>query len=321
MDFAPIVMISFNRSDLVSMSMRNVSLANGVEHHDIYMFIDGPREGNVRDLEENNRIFQIVSAYRERLPRLRIIRREKNYGCRGNIVDAITQIITKYGRSIIIEDDILISRTFLEYMNQALSFYECDKRIWSINAYQSPYLQIPKDYPYDVYLNPVNMCWGWGTWSDRWCQVDFDLTEWPTDKEKREIVEKLNRAGRQIIPMLEAQYAGRLKTWDVQCTYYAVKHGLMSVEPRFQLSKNIGFLEGVAGEHCAGAMPIITRQRYYNFLPRLVEGLQADERIGNQFEWIVGSKNLFVRVWRKLARMMATVKPKNMMPYDVKRRD
>lgn len=317
MDFAPIVMISFNRSDLVSMSMRNVALAKGVERHDIYMFIDGPREGNVRDAEENNRIFQIVTAYQETLPRLKIIRRERNYGCRGNIVDAITQIITKYGRAIIIEDDILISRTFLEYMNQALSFYEYDKRIWSINAYQSPYLRIPKDYSYDVYLNPVNMCWGWGTWSDRWCQVDFDLTEWPADRMKREIIEKLNRAGRQIIPMLEAQYAGRLKTWDVQCTYHVVKNNFMCVEPRFQLTKNIGFAPG--GEHITSDNPIYSRCKYYNFLPKLERNIVVDDRIARQWENLCANWSISKRCVLRLERWMAQFRPWNMEPEDLEK--
>ena len=168
---APIVMISYNRPDLVRLSMNNVALANGCDNHDIFMFIDGPR--NEEDRIRQDEIYAIVESYKKRLSKLTIIRRERNYGCRDNIVDAISTIITKYGKAIIIEDDILISRTFLDYMDEALDFYRDDKSIWSINAYQSPNLKIPSDYPHDVYLNPINMCWGWGTWEDRWKQVDF----------------------------------------------------------------------------------------------------------------------------------------------------
>ena len=313
----PVVMISFNRADLVRLVMRNVYIANGVGDRDVFMFIDGPREGNANDLEENCKIYELMLSYQAKMPRLNVIRREKNYGCRGNIVDAVNQIITKYGQAIIIEDDILISKTFLEYMDSALEFYKGDKRIWSINAYQSPYFKVPNGYRHDIYFNPVNMCWGWGTWADRWNKVDFDLKEWGEDKDNPVLVGRLNKSGRQIVPMIDAQYSGRLNTWDIQCTYHVVKNGLMSVEPVFQLSKNIGFSAKVDGAHCKGELPIITRQKYYNFLPRLEHDLPHDERIDSQFEWIFTPKNFRTRVWRKVRRLLANFQRPNMDPEDV----
>ncbi len=312
---APIVMISYNRPGLVRLSMNNVALANGSAGHDIFMFIDGPR--NDEDKVKQDEIQEIVTAYQKQLPRMTIIRRESNYGCRGNIVDAISQIVSKYGKVIVIEDDILISRTFLDYMDEALSFYENDKSIWSINAYQSPNLRIPKDYPYDVYLDPVNMCWGWGTWSDRWNQVDFDLKDWEVDKGNPEIISRLNKAGRQLIGMIEAQASGRLKTWDIQCAYHVVKNGLMSIEPRYQLSKNIGFSTVAGGVHNNSDLPFISRQSYYNFRPRLVSGLSHDSRILRQFEWIGRPKNQMIRIVRKLQRIFAYFHSLNLEPREV----
>ena len=314
-DLAPIVMISYNRPDFVRLSMNNVALANNSANHDIFMFVDGPR--NDGDKVKQDEIFEIVESYQKQLPKLTIIRRERNYGCRGNIVDAISTIITRYGKAIIIEDDILISRTFLDYMDIALDFYKNDKSIWSINAYQSPNLKIPKDYPHDVYLDPVNMCWGWGTWEDRWNQVDFDLRDWKTDRENPDIISKLNRTGRHFINMIDAQAEGRLKTWDVQCLYHVVKNGLMSIEPRYQLSKNIGYSVTAGGEHNKTDLPLISRQKYYNFCPKLVSDLNHDQRILSQFEWLMCPKNIYDRVYRKLKRIMAYLKPENLCPSNV----
>ena len=311
----PIVMISYNRPELVKLTMRNVSLANGAKEHEIFMFIDGPRSD--LDKQKQDEIFNVVSEYKKKLPKLTIIRRERNYGCKENIVNAVTDVISRYRQAMIIEDDILISRTFLEYMDAALDLYREDERIWSINAYQSPYFMLPKDYSHDVYLNPVNLCWGWGTWYDRWCKIDFDLKDWPNDRENKDVIARLNKAGRQIIPMIEAQFAGRLRTWDVQCTYYVVKNGLMSIEPIYQLSKNIGFADSIDGEHCKGDMPIITRQKYYNFKPRLEKNIAKDERINNQFEWITNNKNFVTRVMRKLRRIRAVFSALNMEPENV----
>lgn len=312
---APIVMISYNRPGFVRLSMNNMVLANGSADHDVFMFIDGPR--NNEDKVKQDEIQAIASSYKKRLPKLTIIRRDSNYGCRRNIVEAISQIISKYGKVIVIEDDVLVSRTFLDYMDKSLDFYEDDKLIWSINAYQSPNLRIPKDYPNDVYLDPVNMCWGWGTWIDRWNQVDFDLKNWETEKTKPEIVSRLNKAGRHLIDMIEAQATGRLKTWDVQCAYHIVKNGLMTIEPKYQLSKNIGFDAAVGGVHNDFDLPFISRQPYYNFLPRLTSGLKHDPRIFRQFEWIAYPRNLLVRILRKLWKIMAYFKPLNLEPLDI----
>lgn len=313
--FAPIVMISYNRPELVQLSVRNVALAHGAANHDIFMFIDGPR--CEEDVRKQDQINEIVCSFQGSLPKMKIIRREKNYGCRGNIVDAITQVISQYGRAIIIEDDILVSRTFLDYMDEALEFYKDSKQIWSINAYQHPNLRIPRDYPYDVYLNPVNMCWGWGTWADRWAQVDFDLQDWHVMRDDPEMVAKLNRSGRHLHALIDRQYLGELKTWDVQCAYYVIKNGLMSIEPRYPLSKNIGFSHIVGGEHNKTEMPYLSRQAYYNFRPKLIADLGSDPRLIEQFEWVNYNRNIGVRIFRKLQRAMAYFKLRNIEPKEI----
>ena len=309
----PVVMISFNRPDLVRLTMRNVSLAEGANDREITMFIDGPR--NDSDKAKQNEIFDIVESYQDILPRLKIVRRDRNLGCRGNIVDAITTELNRSGRAIVIEDDILVSRTFLRYMDEALEFYENDKRIWCINAYQNPYFKVPKGYRFDLYLNPVNMCWGWGTWKDRWQGVDFDLKTWEVDKQDAALIARLNKAGRQIIPMIDAQYAGRLKTWDVQCTYHVVKNGLRCVEPIHQLSKNVGF--GFGGEHFSGDLPFLSRQKYFNFMPRMVKTIPEVEEISRQWEYTLCHRNLFERIKRKFIRGCAWLRRANNEPLDV----
>ena len=310
---APVVMISYNRPDLVRMTMRNVAQAETVENRAITMYIDGPR--NESDRIKQDEIERIVSGYQKELSQLRIVRREKNLGCRKNIVSAITEALDYYGRAIIVEDDILISRSFLRYMDAALEFYKNDKHIWCINAYQNPYFKVPKNYAYDIYLNPVNMCWGWGTWRDRWEEVDFDMKDWTKDRQDEDLIMRLNKAGRYIIPLLEAQYAGRLKTWDIQCTYHVVKHGYRCVEPIYQLSKNIGF--GPGGEHCDARMPFFSRQKYYNFMPRLVKNIGENEDIERQWEYLSCNKNFFDRVIRKLKREMAIFSPSNLEPVNI----
>lgn len=314
-DKTPVVMISYNRPDLVRMTMKNVALADGASERDIFMYIDGPR--NEKDKVKQNEIASIVGSYADRLPRISIIRRDHNFGCRNNIVDAITSVINRFGRAIIVEDDILVSRTFFRYMDMALDTYSDDSSIWAIDAYQHPNLKIPKNYPFDVYLSRFFMCWGWGTWANRWNAVDFEMRDWVTLKYDDKVVEKLNHAGNNLIPMVESQLAGRLKTWDVQCMYYVAKNNLFCVEPKYQLSKNIGYLPSNDGEHCNGVCPHVTRQKYYNFLPRVMKDLTIDVRIDNQFRELSVTHSIFRRAFRKFLRGLDYFKMPNMDPKEV----
>lgn len=308
----PVVMIAFNRPDLLSRTMRNVSLAEGAGERDITMFIDGPR--NKEDAIKQDEIERLVRSYQGILPRLKIVRREKNLGCRGNIVDAITTVINEAGRAIVIEDDILISRTFFRYMDAALIHYENDKRIWCINAFRNRYLKIPKSCLADVYLHPQNMCWGWGTWKDRWGAVDFDMKSWPAYREEPKNIEALKNVSYLLPSMLEAQYAGRLKTWDVQCSLHIVQNGLYAIEPRYALSKNIG--HGSESEHCNADNAAISTARYYNFLPKFPEAITPMVEIIQQLPDVEVSRSKCIRAFRKLQRLVWSFGPSHDEPLE-----
>lgn len=296
---APVIMFGFNRPELQSMVMERFVDCVGARDRDIFVYLDGPR--NAEDRAKSDEIFQMLSGYQVScLPRMKIFRREYNFGCRENICQGITEILKRYGRAIMIEDDILVSRTFLEFMDNALEFYKDDQRIWSINGFQKFLLRIPSDYPYDVYYAYIMSAWGWATWNDRWCQVDFDMKDWPDFRSRPENIDLLNKAGLMLVPMLDRQYEGKLKTWDVQCMFHMMKNGLYSIEPRYQVSKNIGCLPN--SEHFHFVDPYMLAQKFYNFLPRLSADLILDERIMRQHLHCSFNPNLLVRLWRKMHR-------------------
>lgn len=48
-----------------------------------------------------------------------IIEREKNWGFAENIIDGVTSIVNKYGKIIVLEDDIVTGKYYLRYMKVA----------------------------------------------------------------------------------------------------------------------------------------------------------------------------------------------------------
>ena len=98
----------------------------------------------------------------------KIVCRVKNLGTKKNIVDAVNNTFEKFNKVIVIEDDLIISNSFLLFMNLCLKNYESEKKIWHINGWTYPFMKKSKD---DInFLGSMN-CWGWATWKNRWNNI------------------------------------------------------------------------------------------------------------------------------------------------------
>ena len=310
-----VVSIGYSRFQTLEKSLFRLSQCEGVMEHDCYLYLDAPCREEDR-VACDQMYTTAIGIKKHLLPHLQIVRREKNYGVPGNLISAISSTIDGYGKVIFFEDDVLVSKSFLSFMDVALDFYEGDARIFCINGYQIPYLNIPRSYPFDVYLNPRNMAWGFGIWKDRWSKVDFAMTDWAGFKQNASNMKKLIQAGEDLPSMIESQLAGKIRTWDVQCSYHMVKSGLYAVEPRYGMTKNIGF--GMAsGVHCGKPDPILATQRYYNFKPRLCAGLQPDKDLLKLFRHSLIDFRIHGRILRRVKRMLRRWGAPNNEPIEV----
>src|SRR5699024_3409085 len=104
-----------------------------------------------------------------------------NKGLANSVISGVTKVIDKFGKVIVIEDDLISSTDFLSYMNNALEFYEMNKSIWSISGYNIP-IDIPSNYKHDVYLSYRGCSWGWATWKNRWNQTDWSVKDYDAFK-------------------------------------------------------------------------------------------------------------------------------------------
>ena len=263
---APVVIFAFNRAEPLKTVLARLIKADGIFERDVIVYVDGAR--NESDATKIADVVNVAESTKNMaLPRMEIRRREKNYGCQKNISSAISEVLNEYGKIIVIEDDVLVSKFFLRYMDDALDLYEHDARVWGINGHQCPYMRIPRTYHADVYLSPRNLCTGWGTWKDRWDKVDINISDWPDFISDSKNVERLNAAGCDIRRMLDSHYEGKLNSWALPCTYCMVKNSLFMIEPRYSLTKNFGF--GIESVHNPSVEMAWLHQKYYNFLPHL----------------------------------------------------
>lgn len=102
-----------------------------------------------------------------------IIEREKNWGLANSLIAGITEIVNKYGRVIVVEDDLILSPYFLQFMNEALEKYKDDERVSAISGFLNP---IEGKVPNTFFLKYF-ACWGWATWKRSWDLLNTDAND------------------------------------------------------------------------------------------------------------------------------------------------
>lgn len=313
-NLAPVAVFAFNRPEPLRLVLERLSTAEKVDDRVIYVYVDGARSEN--DAPKIEAVVEVIEEIRlKRLRNIIVRHRKKNLGCQKNISSAITEVLREHDRIIVVEDDVLVSKTFLAYMDEALELYAGDNRIWGINGHQCPYLFLPIGFKDDVYLSPRNLCTGWATWRNRWEQVDFEIKDWPEFIREQRNVDRLTAAGNDIRRMLEMHYDGKLNSWALPCTYYMVKHGMFVVEPRHSLTKNVGF--GLESVHCGNVEMVWGHQKYYNFRPNLKKDIEPNMLVLKRFRYVYNDPRLFWRIVRKLFRVYKGITPIHNNPIDV----
>lgn len=245
--YAPIVLFTYNRlyhTQRTVEALQNNTLA---KDSILYIFSDGPKdkihENNVHQVRE---YIKTIQGFKKVI----IIENKKNKGLANSIIDGVTQIINQHNRVIVLEDDLITSLGFLEYMNNMLDKYQNVDNIYSITGYNYPksLMQIPSDYQYDIYFNQRPASWGWGTWKDRWENVDWDILDFNEFKHNKRAQHNFNQGGDDMSDMLIAQMSDKIDSWAIRWAYHHFKKDGYCVYPTHSYVSNIGH-DG-SGVHC-----------------------------------------------------------------------
>lgn len=126
----------------------------------------------------------------------------------------MTLVLNEYEEVIVVEDDLVVAEDFIRYMNGGLDYYRDLKQYGSICAYSYPIKELQK-YDKDIYVTRKGDCWGWGTWQDRWKDIDWEFSDF--SEYKRNTIKRI-RVGRLesgLDKLLIAQSKGEGSSWAV----------------------------------------------------------------------------------------------------------
>lgn len=239
MSYAPIIIFVYNRADHFVQVYNALAACKEAKDSELFIFSDGAK--NEAGKEKVNEVRAAVAAIKDSgdFKSVTVTESSVNKGLAASVIAGVTDVINKYGKAIVVEDDCKVSPLFLGYMNKALDFYENNKKIGSIAGY-TPMIDLPNDYKNDVFAAYRSCSWTWATWEDRWNGVDWELKDIKDFYNSPKLIRRLNSNGSDRFMRLYRQTKGNGSSWSVRFGAHLVKNNLLTVYPRYSYIANIG---------------------------------------------------------------------------------
>ena len=235
-ELAPVVVFCFRRLSELEITISNLSNNYLAKDTILYVFSDGPRDNkDVQDVNDVRAYLRTITSFKN------VIIREHsdNQGLSRSVINGVSLVLEKYGKIIVVEDDLVTSPNFLDFMNQALCFYEANKSVLSISGYTLPLKNMPVTE--DFYSGIRASSWGWGTWQSRWQDVDWDVSDFDAFYKSRDSRRDFNRGGSDMSKMLKDQIDGRIDSWAVRFAYHQYRRKMLTIFPTLSKVMSIGF--------------------------------------------------------------------------------
>lgn len=232
---APVALFVYNRLWHTRQAIESLKANHLSAQSELFIFSDGPKNELDSVLVRELRCYlRSISGFKK----IEIIEKNENFGLAKSIISGVGEMTDKFGRVIVLEDDLLLSPYFLQYMNEALDLYANEENVVSVHGYIYPVKNILPD---TFFLRGAD-CWGWATWERGWKIFEED-----GGKLFRELKnKKLNRRfdfnyGYPFLRMLENQIKGLNDSWAIRWYASAFLKGKLTLYPGRSLVKNIGF--------------------------------------------------------------------------------
>ena len=240
---APITLFVYNRPDHTRQTIEALQKNFLAKESNLFIFSDGAKnEGDIDSVQEVRTYLKTIDGFKS----VNIEEKTKNHGLANSIIAGVTKIVNKFGKIIVLEDDLVTSKYFLQYMNDGLDFYEKEKRVISIHGYIYPLKQKLNS---NFFIKGAD-CWGWATWKRGWDLFNKDGKYLLTQLENKNLTKEFDFDNTYpYTKMLENQIAGKNNSWAIRWYASAFLANTLTLYPKESLVANIGFDD--SGSHCS----------------------------------------------------------------------
>lgn len=274
------ILFTYNRprhTEAVLNGLKN----NSVKPSFLYVFHDGKKEStNLNDWNEVERIIRNITWCD-----CAVESHEENWGLADSVIYGVNEVFKKYDSLIVLEDDCVPHRLFMEYMITALEKYKAESNVFCIGASSEP-VDVPPN-GYDAYfIGRINSC-GWATWKNKWKTFERDYRLLGKIKKNSDLKKWYKLWGQDIEPTLYGDINGVYDTWAAFWALSVMKHKGLCLAPYYSFIDNIGF-DGT-GRHSGSENPslnLLSKGKANILLPDEVKVVDDYERVfANYYPW------------------------------------
>jgi hypothetical protein len=242
MMLSPIVLFAYKRPHHTRRAIEALRCNELASQSRLIIYADGPKTSeDLNAVYETRCLLNKIDGFKS----VNVVHRDRNWGLASSIINGVTDVVDKFGKVIVLEDDLVTSPYFLNYMNESLDLYEHDEPVISVHGYIYPLKQIPAE---TFFLLGAD-CWGWGTWKRGWECFNPDGRYLMKEIKRRKLVKAFNFNGTlDYFSMLSATARGRIDSWAVRWYASALLKDKLTLYPGRSLIRNIG--TDSSGTHC-----------------------------------------------------------------------
>ena len=244
MNCAPILLFVYNRPEHTQRCIESLKRNLLATDSTLYIYADGAKDDTQKPaVNEVRSYIHTIRGFKETI----IIERDENWGLARNIIDGVTTQVNKYGRVIVLEDDLVVAPYFLQFMNDALETYQDEPKVGHIQA--CDFTQDPS-LP-DTFLIKWTGSWGWATWDRAWKHFNPNGKELLQELEQRKLTRTFDFNGKYgFTRMLRRQIKGKNNSWAIRWNASLFLKDILSLNVGRSLVQNEGF-DG-SGTNCGG---------------------------------------------------------------------
>ena len=231
---APIALFAYRRPEHLQRTLDALRLNLEAQATELFIFCDGARDEAAGDgVERVRQIARNIEGFKS----LHVIERAGNYGLARSLTQGISEVLAHSDQVIVVEDDIVVSPFFLQFMNESLNYYRSNMRVGSISGYSYP---VGRPMPETFFIRGAD-CWGWATWNDRWRYYNADGVELLAELNRRGLAHAFNfDDAMDFMQMLANQNAKKINSWAIRWHASCFLRDMLILYPGRSLAQNIG---------------------------------------------------------------------------------
>jgi len=237
MQLAPIAFFAYKRPEHTFKALTALSECTFARESILYIFCDGPK--NLEDTINVEKVREVVVS-KKWCGEVNIIARDNNAGLANSVIDGVSRLCDEFDRVIVIEDDLIVAKGFLEYMNRALNIYADYPQVMQISGHCFPFRH--NHNAESAFFMPISTSWGWATWKRAWDMFNVDAKGYRDLVVNRKLREDFDLGN--VSPysqMLENQMSGKLDSWAIRWWWTFFRSNGLCLYPGKSLVRNIGF--------------------------------------------------------------------------------